>query len=59
MTARQFKAAAKKFNFSREGLSRARRVLVKGESVLDVAYDEDLAVTSVYKVLRKLCPPKN
>ena len=54
MTARQFKATAKEFNFSPEGLARARRVLVDGESVLDVAYSEDVVVTSVYKVLRKL-----
>ena len=52
MTARQFAKAAERVRVSPMKLSRARRVLVDGETVRDVADSDGVRVHVVYQAVR-------
>ena len=54
MTARQFAKAAERVNVSALHLSRARRVLVGGETVQAVADSAGVRVDAVYRALRQV-----
>ncbi len=57
MTARQFAKAAKETKLSPKILARARRVLVDGESVLEVAKSEGVAAMTIYAAIWKAYLP--
>ena len=57
MTARQFNEAAKRANVSPMMLGRARRVLVDGARVQDVAGFEGVGTAAVYEAIHKVYTP--
>ncbi len=57
MTAGQFNEFAKQANVSPKMRVRARRVLVNGEGVQDVAGDEGVDKSAVYTAIREVYTP--
>ncbi len=55
MSARQFAKAVKRVSVTPLKLSRARRVLVDGELVRDVADSEGVGLAAIYKAVRMVC----
>ncbi len=58
MTARQFAKMVKQAHASPMMTARARRVLVDGERVQDVANSDGVDREQIYKAIRKVCPPR-
>ncbi len=54
LTARQFNQAAKQANVTPLKISRARRVLVDGERVQEVADSDGVFVTTVYRAINEV-----
>ena len=54
MTARQFDRAAKQIFLPPPKLARARRVLVDGETVRDVATSEGVATVAIYTTIYRV-----
>ena len=58
MTAKQFDKVAKKVNASAKMTGRARRVLVEGEAVVDVAVSQGVLAMRVYCAIHRFSPAR-